>query len=188
MSRLVDRHPDRPDFRLYLAYMLTKVGDNDQAEAVLRARPLGPAGLSPGAFHAGGAVLNDWPRLRGQWKDAEAHLYRFIQGEPSKEGKRMGQAKLGELYVLVGRYHDALPLLEATAGNEPAQILALARTYQAVDDHRKADRQFQSAARAARTRLDQVPDDLAARLVLVESCMMLHDYAAAMDALERAPR
>ena len=187
MSRLVERHPDRPDFRLYLAYMLTKVGDNEQAEAVLRAaRPLGPAGVIPRAhLTLARAVLNDWSRLRGQWKDAEAHLYRFIQGEPSKEGKRLGQAKLGELYVLAGRYHDALPLLEATAGNEPTQILALAKTYQAVDDHRKADRHFQSAARSARLRLEQLPDDRAARLVLVEACMMLQDYAAAMDALER---
>jgi tetratricopeptide (TPR) repeat protein len=186
ISRLVEMNPDRPDLRMYLAFALSKVGDNEQAEAVLRAlAPSDRLGYPPAHLALAKAVLNDWSRLRGHSRDAEAHLLRYIQGEPSNEGKRLGQAKLGELYVLAGRYHDALPLLEATAGHEPAQILALAKTYQAVDDHRKADRHFQSAAREARMRLEQSPDDQSVRLVLVEACLMLQDFPAVMGALER---
>ena len=182
-KRLLTLEPDRADVRYAMVIALDQLGRGEQAEALARSiAPADRAGYPPAHFWIARRILADRPRLSSRAAAAEGHLLRFLQAFPkSPEAKSM----LGTLYSAIGRFGEARPLLEASAGKEPDRLLELARVRRALGDREGGRGNARTAMAEARRRAEARPDDKFSTFLWAKACADLEDYAGALKVLEK---
>jgi tetratricopeptide (TPR) repeat protein len=208
LRRIVEMNPGRDDYRFKMAQLLERTAANDHAAASDRAAAMARAAAIvraiapydrkrsgyPGAdLWVAKHLAADRANSEQNFAQIEFRLKRIRDSHAKPEHLqyvRTATGMLGELYVSVGNYKDARPLLEEAAGDDPAQLYLLAVISEYFKDHERAVRSNESACKYARAIIDAGTADseviTTAFKVLVSASVNLEKYDEALEVLDRA--
>ena len=119
----------------------------------------------------------------------EEYLYNFVNySTKAKQAAdvKKGWTLLANLYSMVGPPEKARKYLEATAEDDPTRLYRLAEVCDKLGDHDQASRNYESAIKAARSRLLDRPGNPVLLRCWAYSALNLKDFKTAVDVLGEA--
>jgi tetratricopeptide (TPR) repeat protein len=171
------------EVRYNLAVCLDVLGESDRARALIdQLAPDDRTGFAPAHVWQAHRLWSGPNHTPAEIRAGEEHLLRALQDAPNASEP---SALLGQFYLAAGWAQKALPYLEAAARAQPEMLLPLARAECVLDKRIRAHDRAKEARQLFKSRADADPDDHNSRLLWVEANLILEDFPAAADALQR---
>jgi tetratricopeptide (TPR) repeat protein len=181
-ERLAILKGDDPEVRYGLAMVAEAQGRPERARALIEPlAPLDRPGYAPAHLWQAKRLLAKADASPQDFRDAEVHLRRALQGQPNEVE---AHARLGQLYLAGGRLDQAEPYLLRAVEAMPEMRLPLAQLYQAKGKEDLARRQAEQAAWFFRRQAEADVDNHQARLNWAAATLIREDFAGAVDILQ----